>query len=243
MKTKLSIAITAALISSATYSIAASASNTTISQLSHAVMQQTNLMSPTTSVSGMHDQFDTKTGQVTFQWAKKGQSAPALGALEQKYKVATGADYYLNKVTGISTANKGASKAVLSNMHDNGRGATVAKYSQEVNGVEVFNHEVNIMMDREFNLIASSGKFANTSNQRKSINAIQENFGDSAIAVNAAFSEMGGASVTLTSKRTESNKYQSFLSSNASGTKQIVGEPRAKKADYALTDVIPVINK
>ncbi|RTR35009.1 rhombosortase-dependent M36 family metallopeptidase [Shewanella atlantica] len=232
MKTKVSIAVTAALISSATYSIAASASNTTISQLPHAVMQQTNLTSPTTSVSGMYDQFDTKTGQATFQWAKKGQLAPALGALEQKYKVATAADYYLNKITGISTANKGSSKAVLSNMHDNGRGATVAKYSQEVNGVEVFNHEVNIMMDREFNLVASSGKFANVSNQNRSISAIQENFGDSAVAVSAAFSEMGGTSVTLTSKETKSNKYQSFLSSNASGSKQIVGEPRAKQVYF-----------
>ncbi|NRB23899.1 rhombosortase-dependent M36 family metallopeptidase [Shewanella sp.] len=230
MKTKLSIAITAALISSAAYSAQQPA---TISQQQLIPDLQNVASSPTTtSLSGMSDQFDSKTGQATFQWAKKGQIAPSLGALEQKYKIATVADFYLNKVTGISTANKGAAKAVLVSMHDNGRGATIAKYNQEINNIEVFNHEVNIMMDREFNLVASSGKFANVSNQSKSIKALQANFDDGTSAISAAFSNMGGSSVTLTSTSSKSNKYQSYLSSNASGTKQIVGSPRAKQVYF-----------
>ncbi|GIU04119.1 hypothetical protein TUM4261_03420 [Shewanella sp. c952] len=230
MKTKLSIAISAALISSATYSVAASASNATISQIPQAVAQQSQVT--TSSISGMRDQYDAKSGKATFQWAKKGQQAPALGALEQKYKVATAADYYLNKVTGISSANKGAAKAVLTSMHDNGRGASVAKYSQEINGVEVFNHEVNIMMDREFNLVASSGKFANVSSSSNSITGIQHNFGEASTAINTAFSNMGGNIVSLTAIDSDSTKYQSFLSSNASGSKQIVGKPRTKKVYF-----------
>ncbi|MCL1049910.1 rhombosortase-dependent M36 family metallopeptidase [Shewanella abyssi] len=232
MKTKLSIAISAALISSATYAVAASASNATISQLPQSLAYQSQATDSTSSISGMRDQYDSKTSQATFQWAKKGQLAPALGALAQKYKVATAADYYLNKVTGISTANKGAAKAVLTSMHDNGRGASIAKYSQEINGVEVFNHEVNVMMDREFNLVATSGKFANVSNKSKSISTIQDNFGDASTAVNAAFSNMGGNSVTLTAIESDSKKYQSFLSSNAAGTKKIVGKPRAKRVYF-----------
>lgn len=230
MKTKLSIAISAALISSATYSVAASASNATISQISQAVAHQPQIT--TSSISGMRDQYDAKSGKVTFQWAKKGQQKPALGALEQKYKAATAADYHLNKVAGISSANKGATKAVLSSMHENNHGASVAKYSQEINGVEVFNREVNIMMDREFNLVASSGGFAKLPNSSKSIAGLKPNFGEASTAISTAFSIMGGSSVTLTAVDSDSKKYESFLSSNASGSKQIVGKSRAKKVYF-----------
>ncbi|TVP10897.1 rhombosortase-dependent M36 family metallopeptidase [Shewanella sp. KCT] len=231
MKTKLSLAISAALISGAAYSVAAMASPQAINTLNLSPAQTQNLKQ-IQSVSGMRDQFDHKTGKGTFQWAKKGQQAPALGALEYKYKLATAADYYLNAVTGISTANKGPSKAVLKNMHDSGRGATVAKYVQEVNGIEVFNREVNVMMNREFQLVAASGQFASVTNSSPSISGLTEEFEGANAAVETAFADMGGNAVTLTKQKSNDAKYQSFLVSNMSGSKQIIGSPRAKQVYF-----------
>ena len=45
-------------------------------------------------------------------------------------------------------------------MHDVNNGPLIAKYRQQMLGIEVFNKEYNVMMDREHNLVAASGYFA-----------------------------------------------------------------------------------
>lgn len=106
MKTKLSIAISAALLSSA-----AVADNNTlrIHQISNNLAKNQHSQS-VTSVSGMKDQYDQETGEATFQWAKSDQRTPDMGALDSQYKLAFAADYYLNQVTGLSTSKNASLK-------------------------------------------------------------------------------------------------------------------------------------
>ena len=65
------------------------------------------------------------------------------------------ATHYLEQMTGVgSTAKKQDERAVLTSLHDIGRGPIIAKFSQEFSGVEVFNRELNVLMDRDLNMVA-----------------------------------------------------------------------------------------
>ena len=230
MKTKLSIAISAALLSAA-----ANADSNTLSIHQLAVKPQNLVNSQdANSISGMSDQFDSKTGSATFQWAKSGQRTPDIGALDAKYKLAFAADYYLNQVTGLSTAKNASLKPVLSSLHDNGRGAMIAKYQQEYQGVEVFNRSFNVLMNREFNLVATSGSLlpASVANVTE-LKGIQASFGDSANAVNAASKAMGVTDAAINATK-QKGKYQLFNVTSAGSTKVLKGEPRTKPVFFEL---------
>ena len=134
------------------------------------------------SVSGMTNQYDAQLGQTTFQWASINTAKPDLGAISVEHQLKFAADFYLNQLTGNSPAKASVSQTVLSSTHDIGRGAKIAKYKQEVVGIEVFNREFNVMMDHELNLVSSSGYFADkkaTQSLPAAIKNISEAFGDS----------------------------------------------------------------
>ena len=189
-----------------------------------------------TTASGMHNQYDTKLGKTTFQWAGKNSAVPSLGAIATEHKLSHAADFYLNQLTGISANKSSLIQSKLSNKHDIGRGAIIAKYKQEVAGVEVFNREYNIMMDRDYKLVSSSGYFADkTSADDFSATAsdLSAVFGDSANAVSAAFSAMGGdSSLIELAAKASNNKYQKFNVTNLASDKQLIGQPRAKKVFF-----------
>lgn len=188
------------------------------------------------SVNGMANQFDAQLGKTTFQWAAKQVSAPNMGAIAAEHQNAFAADFYLKQLTGAYKTSESIGTPILSSMHDLGRGAKIAKYKQEVAGVEVFNREYNIMMDREFNLVASSGYFIDKTAGKSAVSAIKNidsAFGNSINSINSAFSAMGGDSNSLTLISKASNdKYEKFNVINASTSKIILGEPRAKKVFF-----------
>jgi len=198
----------------------------------HASSKMATASNNAATESGMRNQFDAQLGKTTFAWAGKNLATPDLGAIAAEHQLAFAADFYLNKLTGQSSQKSSLSQPVLASVHDLGRGAKIAKYKQEVAGVEVFNREYNIMMDREFKLVASSGYFADKKTPA-SVKDMSSAFGDSAQAVNAAFSAMGGdaGSVELVAK-TASGKYQEFSVTNSSADKAIVGEPRTKQVFF-----------
>lgn len=188
------------------------------------------------SVSGMSNQYDAQLGKTTFQWAAKASNKPNLGALAPEHQNVFAAEFYLKQLTGANKDSQSLAKPVLANFHDLGRGAKIAKYKQEVAGVEVFNREYNIMMDRDYNLVASSGYFLGntaTKSAKSVIKNIDSAFGNSAKSISAAFSAMGGDSnsVTLSAKASNDN-YEKFDVSNASTSKILIGEPRAKKVFF-----------
>jgi hypothetical protein len=221
VKTKLALAISAALLTSNAY--AQSNNNQIFLQPTNAKIQ----VNPTGSISGLKDQQDSVTGQTTFQWAKHDRIKPDLGPLEAKYKLAFAADFYLNQVAGVSPSKNTNLKPVLASVHENRTGAFIAKYQQEYQGVEVFNQSINILMDKDYNLVASSGRFASA----KSNQLVSENFGSASSAVKSAFSEMGGNSLSVLEHGTNS-KYTSFTVTNTDDKKFVKGTPRTKKVFF-----------
>ncbi len=200
--------------------------------------KQTNLA----SVSGMTNQYDSQLDRTTFKWAGINNAKPDLGAVSVEHQLEFAADFYLNQLTGSSSAKRSLVEAVLTNTHDLGRGAKIAKYKQKVAGVEVFNREFNVMMDRELNLVSSSDYFADkksTQSLPAAIKDISAAFGDSSISINAAFSAMGGdaSTIKLSSKKSIDN-YERFSVSNLSESKRIVGEPRAKQVFFEHKNVL-----
>ena len=197
---------------------------------------ETNARSKVQTASGMINQYDSVLGKTTFQWAGQNAETPDLGPVAAAHRVTHAADFYLNKLTGLSSIKSNVAQVKLANIHDLGRGAIVAKYKQEVAGVEVFNREYNIMMDREFNLVASSGYLADK-RSAKSLSSFIKNisaeFGDSSRSINAAFMAMGGNASTVALKiKSTDGKYENFSVVNSATDKVLVGEPRAKKVFF-----------
>jgi hypothetical protein len=203
------------------------------------------------SASGMKNQYDVQLGKTTFQWAAQRARTPNFGAIAAEHQNTFAADFYLKRLTGAKKSKQSLEKSSLASFHDLGRGAKIAKYKQDIAGVEVFNREYNIMMDREYNLVASSGYFLDKKSSKSSLSVIKNldsAFGHSVNAVRAAFSAMGGDSDSITlvikdpvtkdavtnasvTKRLSGN-YEKFTVTNASKSKTLLGEPRAKKVFF-----------
>lgn len=230
MKTKLSLAISAALLSSA-----AVADNNTlrIHQITNPLINNLQSQAPN-SINGMKDQYDQRTGEATFQWAKSSQRTPDMGALKAQYKLAFAADFYLNQITGLATSKNASLKPILASIHDTGSGAQIAKYQQEYQGVEVFNRSFNVLMNREFELVATSGSLLPSSAANSTeLKGIKTTFNDPINAVKAASEAMGVIDANI-SHKTKLVKYQSFNVIFSGGSKIIKGEPRSKPVFFEL---------
>lgn len=177
MKTQLAIAISSAL--------ALGAASATAASWSDAPLQLKNTSSSKHSITGMPDQYDDQLG-ASFQWAKTDQYRPALGALKSEIRTQSYADHYLSSHYGLGV-DKGDNSARLLSLSDYGRGAIVAKYGQTLHGIPVFNRHVNVMMDQEMNLVASSGGFAATAP------AVTLHYGSEHAALNYATLDLVGA--------------------------------------------------
>lgn len=241
MNFKKSILATIIGSSLASTSIAAVANSTNLKIQTSPVGISSSKMSfngvATKTATGMKSQYDKTLGKATFEWASINQEKPDLGPIDSKYRVSYAADFYLNKLIGMSTAKQGVSRPILASVHDSGRGANIAKYKQTVANIEVFNREYNIMMDQELNLVASSGYlFTETNSSSLSSSLSSSVFGDPATAISAAFSDLGGDSndVVITKKDSSSDSYTKFEVSNKSDIKKLIGEPRAKKVYFEI---------
>lgn len=183
------------------------------------------------TASGMSNHYDRKMGKETFRWANVNQDKPNVSAVAKESQVEFAADFYLNQLAGVSTSKLSLVKPVLSSVHDSGRGASIAKYKQEVSGVEVFNREFNIMMDPEFNLVASSGYLTSAKSTGELASQLSAHaFGEPENAIIAAFSDLSGDKSDIAlSKISSSGKYVKFIAGNSS---KLLGEPRAKKVYF-----------
>ncbi|MEI8618587.1 hypothetical protein P4S63_19885 [Pseudoalteromonas sp. B193] len=104
--------------------------------------------------------------------------------------------------------------------------ALLAKYKQQVNGVEVFNREYNLLMDKEYNLVASSGYFADTSSSKNKLAALT-GFVSSEQSIKA-FSELANIDVSLRKIGNEGG-YAKYEAKSLDDSKIVLGTPRAKE--------------
>ncbi|MCL1078862.1 GlyGly-CTERM sorting domain-containing protein [Parashewanella spongiae] len=231
MKTKLALAISAALLSSTAHSENNQSVNSSLSSLSKtSVTKMSNQ-----NIKPLEDHHNDK-GEITFQWAKKGVTKPNVSALKADIQTSAAADFYLNKLTGFSSEKDSQLRPVLSSMHTAKSGPTVATYAQELNGIEVFNKKFSILMDKSYNLVASSGSMsASTAAVGTSLKGFTESFSNPISAVKTAAKAVGVENINLTS--TESiGKYSMFVADELNTNKKVIGTPRTKKVYIELNN-------
>lgn len=183
------------------------------------------------TVSGMKQQVDNATGLTTFAWAPQGLAQPNLNAVAAEAQLEYAASYYLDALTGsVSKSQTSGLKPVMVSSYTDKDGVKIAKFRQEVQGVEVFNKEYNILMDTEFNLVAGSGGLASATTGSKKLQ--EATFGEANDAVAKAFAAAGGNADQLSLTANENDgKYQRF-EAQANGEVKVLGEPRAKQVYF-----------
>lgn len=195
-----------------------------------------NKSTPLATISGMLNHYDDSLGKTTFEWALEQGAKADIGAIATKHQNEVAADFYLKRLTGANKVNGSLAKPIVAFTHDIGRGAKIVKYKEEFAGVEVFNSEYNIMMDREFDLVASSGYLLGKKAKNSDLSIIKNldaAFGDSQQAILIVYSKMGGNinEVTLVPDKNKS-QYEKYKVINTAKTKILLGEPRAKKVFF-----------
>lgn len=194
-----------------------------------AAVQQALAAKPTKT--GLKSHFDAQLGKATFLWAPKSMAAPDFTGILPEQRAAHASDFYLNALLG-SSALKGASQVKLANLHDEGKGTRIAKYKQEIMGVEVFNREFNIMLDEEFSLVAASGFLARNQLPAGQL-APAMDFGSAEVALRAAISELteGQLNAELQLSK-EQGKYSVFTAKGETEALSLGKEARAKKVYF-----------
>ena len=81
-------------------------------------------------------------------------------------------------------------------MHNLGKGSRIAKYRQNILGVEVFNREYSVMLNAEYSLVAGSGYFSQNLLPEGQI-APNMDFGNSNTAVSLAFKDLNAGDINL----------------------------------------------
>ncbi|MFC3031581.1 rhombosortase-dependent M36 family metallopeptidase [Pseudoalteromonas fenneropenaei] len=180
--------------------------------------------------SGMASSFDADLGKATFVWAPSDYVKPNFTGIAKADQAKFSANFYLHQLTGLSVAKSGDSDATLVNFHEAKKGPSIAKYKQSVAGVEVFNREFNIMMDKELNLVAASG-YLSTNKLANGANPQFAHFGDAQDAIRVAASNLGVSdnAIHLSGKKVEGD----YVSFQADFGKDKAGfAPRAKKVFF-----------
>src|SRR5882724_10975919 len=106
-------------------------------------------------------QVEPRLGVPTFLWA--GDSGPARSLVQQaapgaNNDQAAAAKEHLNRYAAryrLSPDDIGNARVAY--VHDTGKGAIIVKLKQDIDGVEVFRDELNVIMNRQQQLIALSG--------------------------------------------------------------------------------------
>jgi len=113
---------------------------------------------------------EPRLGVPTFLWAGAGSATPAT--LSSTTAFAAGlaptvpdadavARMHLNNYGPLYGLDDLAmSTVVLREIHDTGRGGIIARYRQEIDGIEVFRDSMSVLMDRDLSLIGISGYLA-----------------------------------------------------------------------------------
>ncbi|MEK6805864.1 MAG: M36 family metallopeptidase [Pseudomonadota bacterium] len=176
-------------------------------------------------------QFDQRMGLPTFVWARGDEAMPAVGALQLRELLdSRGRGYLRAYASALRLSEAMIVDAQTKEAQYNGDGPAIARYQQRVNGIEVFNRSLNVMMDRAGKLVAISGYFA-TDYKSGTIAAYTL---DAGAAVSRAAVELGGPpAAALAIARTQGD-YTWFNQPALAGTElKLTRGPRSKPVYYA----------
>lgn len=175
-------------------------------------------------------QFDARMNKPTFVWASGSDAVPAVGALKADALVVSQArDYLRAHATELHLTEAMITSAKVTDSQYNGNGPAVVRFKQMVNGYEVFNRSLNVMIDRSGKLVAISGYFATDAS------GTPAEFSRTAQqAVVSAWTHLGGSSFlsALLGSGVTQGVYQLFQMPALSGVQAMTRQPRVKRVYY-----------
>ncbi|MEE4244629.1 MAG: M36 family metallopeptidase [Kangiellaceae bacterium] len=193
------------------------------------------------SALGALNQFDKQMGVETFSWHDDFISQERLPNLRyDQQSLAAAAGSLLTSQTGVhGLTNDSVNNAELLYVSNTGKGPIIAKYQQTIDGIEVFGRQVNLLMNQQQNLVATSGYFSEVKND---IAAKNMTFGLSAAeAMSIAANSIGGTTTVedFAAMKTAS-KYTSFSAKSADSDLTISDSSRTKRVFFPVgEELIP----
>ncbi|MGH8445931.1 MAG: M36 family metallopeptidase [Solimonas sp.] len=144
---------------------------------------------------GMKSSYDAKLGAHTFLWVANGKQVAEKSAYMPLKRSALAESVARSAVKANASAvgidRSSIDGAKLSDLHDTGGSVVIAKFQQRLNGRDVFNRHISVLMDRDLTPKTVSGYFAG--NKIQLDKAKDANFTHSgAEAIATAFRQMGG---------------------------------------------------
>jgi len=187
---------------------------------------------------GLPSTLDARLGVPTFLWAGTDRAPAAVGPRKDA-KAATEAQaraFLVRQRAQLGLDRRSIDDAVLTDLHDTGRGAVIARFQQKIGGVDVFMRQINVMTDRSGQLIATSGYFAPAA---LADGAPDRNGGSPERALSAAFADLGGMAKARDFVGAGSRGgYDLFKGGAVKGDLQISGQPRVKPVYFVKGDAL-----
>lgn len=182
------------------------------------------------NIDGLKDQFDKDLGVNTVSWASPTEkhSTVPLSVMKPELAAVQASQHFLSKVGHKHGLAKNAlATAELKNVHNLGRGAVVARYQQKVNGLEVIGRQLNVVMNQQMELVATTGHFHPGSASQQSVtNQFKIDAGN---AISFAVSDLGASTKQLKLDG-EKGGYQVFK--GKTDKYNFLDNPRVKKVYY-----------
>lgn len=190
---------------------------------------------------GIKSNFDAKLGGNTFLWVRNGKAiVNKSGAVPMKraLQAETVARAAIDGNASALVAGKASIKdAKLSDLQDNGKSVVIARFQQRVDGHDVFNRQMAVLMDKQLTPKAISGYFAPEAQVLKAKKSPGSFSLSGADAIAVAFSQMGGrvAASSLYVSKTAGD-YSLYNVPAVAGDYRLGGAPRVKEVLYAGKD-------
>jgi hypothetical protein len=181
--------------------------------------------------SGRHQStvYDRSLGLPTFLWARSDAQTPAVGALTERELLIERARAHLrDEAKPLRLTAQAIDEARVFDAQFNGDGPAVVRFRQQVDGIEVFQRALNVLLDREHRPVAVSGYFAP---RAQPLGAFATG---APAAIAASWATLGGsldpAALALADTR---GAWQRYESPALEGSHELQREPRARQIWYA----------
>lgn len=181
--------------------------------------------------------IDARWGVPTFMWAPdwivRTRNAPLAG--DSRIDAAA-RDYLRQQASVLGLSGRLIESAQRVDIHDTGRGPVIARYQQMDHGVEVFGRQINVLMNRDLALVATTGYFAP---EASSTPGGREFRLGAAQALVRAFADQGGKLAERDLRVAASDgRYQRFEVRDRGHDLHLTEGLRARKVSYPLSGAL-----
>ncbi|HRI66512.1 MAG TPA: M36 family metallopeptidase, partial [Polyangium sp.] len=186
---------------------------------------------------------DEKRGVPTFLWVAPPDAAQFASRAMTVPPAQIALEFVEKNMALYGLSADAVAATSVRNIHDTGRGGIIVKLGQKIDGIEVLNHTMKVLMDRQGDVIAVAGNLHPDVGSTPAAGGTRSFVVPHDQAVANAFDHHVGIAILRSNLRDlgrEENGYRYYDLVRSTGTKQagiVFANPaRAKKIFYALPD-------